>query len=118
LRSLALSAVRGERPPAADLGTVNAALAHDRPVHLGASGAGAALARPATTAQALARLARQAAETLAGPGAQELHQCADPDCGMLFLDPGGRRRWCSVETCGARHRVRAHRARRRAAEAG
>jgi predicted RNA-binding Zn ribbon-like protein len=34
-----------------------------------------------------------------------------PSCGWLFLDARGRRRWCSMATCGNRAKVRAHAAR-------
>jgi predicted RNA-binding Zn ribbon-like protein len=73
-----------------------------------------ALEPPANASQALARVARQAAGDLASPMAQALHACEADDCGALFLDPGGRRRWCSSATCGNRERVRAHRERARA----
>ncbi|MCL9761259.1 CGNR zinc finger domain-containing protein [Frankia sp. AiPa1] len=31
-----------------------------------------------------------------------MHECAGPDCRALFLDGSrpGRRRWCSMNTCG------------------
>ncbi len=40
------------------------------------------------------------------------------DCGWLFYDTSknGRRRWCSMEGCGSRVKMRQHYARRRAAE--
>ena len=107
LRGLALAAVRGEPWPEGDVDVVNDVLADDRPVSLGTG----ALRPPATPREALARIARQAADHLAGPAASGLRTCADAECGLLFLDPGGRRRWCSAEVCGVRHRVRAHRAR-------
>ena len=69
-----------------------------------------AAAPPSTIAAALARLARQAVEQL--PDAA-LRACADDECRMAYLDPGGRRRWCAPETCGVKARVRAHRARAR-----
>ncbi|HEX6352002.1 CGNR zinc finger domain-containing protein [Actinophytocola sp.] len=70
--------------------------------------------RPATVREALARVARQAVEHLTGPVAATVRACADHDCTTMFIDPGGRRRWCSAETCGVRNRVRAHRERQRA----
>jgi predicted RNA-binding Zn ribbon-like protein len=73
-----------------------------------------ALDPPASVSQALARIARQAANDLSSPMASALHACDARDCGAVFLDPGGRRRWCSPTTCGNRERVRAHRARTRA----
>ena len=69
-----------------------------------------AAAPPPTLTAALARLARQAVEQL--PDAP-LRGCADDECRMAYLDPGGRRRWCAPEKCGVKARVRAHRARAR-----
>jgi predicted RNA-binding Zn ribbon-like protein len=31
--------------------------------------------------------------------------CPGHDCGWLFLDPNGRRRWCTMATCGNRAKV-------------
>lgn len=46
-----------------------------------------------------------------------VQECTGPNCGWLFLDTsrGGRRRWCSDETCGAHSRVRRFRAKLEAA---
>jgi predicted RNA-binding Zn ribbon-like protein len=70
-----------------------------------------ALEPPPTTRAALADLATRAVAFLAGPDRAHLGACADPLCRMAFLDPTGRRRWCSPDTCGVRTRVRNHRAR-------
>jgi predicted RNA-binding Zn ribbon-like protein len=70
------------------------------------------VAAPRTVAAALARVCRQAVEQLAGTERDQLGACAADDCHMAFLDPGGRRRWCSAQRCGVRERVRAHRAHR------
>lgn len=118
LRTLAL-ATRNDAPwPPGALATLNTALADDTHLTVVASRrgsdhqeAGPALRPPATAREALARLAREAAVHLTGPAAGALHQCADAECGMLYLDPTGRRRWCSAEICGVRNRVRAHRRR-------
>lgn len=40
--------------------------------------------------------------------------CPGDECGWLFLDPRGRRRWCSMQWCGNRAKVRAHAERHRA----
>ena len=34
--------------------------------------------------------------------------CPGHDCGWLFVDRAGRRRWCRMEWCGNRSKVRAH----------
>ncbi|MFI5897355.1 CGNR zinc finger domain-containing protein [Actinoplanes sp. NPDC051513] len=74
------------------------------------------LAPPAEVSVALAWLARQAAADLTGPTRQRLHACGDDACSGIFIDHTGRRRWCSDERCGVRARVRAQRARARAAD--
>jgi DNA-binding SARP family transcriptional activator/predicted RNA-binding Zn ribbon-like protein len=45
-------------------------------------------------------VARSAAELLADPGRFTVRACPGPDCGWLFRDESGRRRWCSLGTCG------------------
>ena len=35
-----------------------------------------------------------------------LHRCPGRDCGWIFLDTSGRRRWCSMSTCGSREKMR------------
>ena len=43
-----------------------------------------------------------------------LRLCPGRDCGWLFLDASGRRRWCSMTTCGSREKMRRMYERRRA----
>jgi predicted RNA-binding Zn ribbon-like protein len=42
--------------------------------------------------------------------------CPGPQCGWLFLDVSGRRRWCSMTTCGSRVKMRRLYQRRRQAD--
>jgi predicted RNA-binding Zn ribbon-like protein len=42
-----------------------------------------------------------------------VHRCPGHDCGWLFLDTSGRRRWCSMQTCGSRAKMRRLYARQR-----
>jgi len=44
--------------------------------------------------------ARSAAELLGDPRRFTVRACPSPRCGWLFIDQSGRRRWCSVATCG------------------
>ncbi|GAA4717330.1 BTAD domain-containing putative transcriptional regulator [Phytohabitans rumicis] len=44
--------------------------------------------------------ARSAAELLADPRRFTVRACPSARCGWLFIDHSGRRRWCSVATCG------------------
>ncbi|CAN5208871.1 CGNR zinc finger domain-containing protein [soil metagenome] len=71
--------------------------------------AGSSRARPA---QALSTMAREAV-TLFGSERDRLRECDADDCQLVFYD-GSRannRRWCSMQRCGNRAKVRAHRAR-------
>ncbi|ROO52657.1 DNA-binding SARP family transcriptional activator [Micromonospora sp. Llam0] len=45
-------------------------------------------------------VARSAGELLADPRRSTVCACPGPDCGWLFLDRSGRRRFCSLATCG------------------
>ena len=47
-------------------------------------------------------VARSAADLLADPHRFTVTACPSRDCGWLFLDAPGRRRWCSLGTCAAR----------------
>ena len=48
----------------------------------------------------------------------DVHSCPGDGCGWMFLDPRGRRRWCRMEWCGNRSKVRAHAERVRRAPVG
>lgn len=76
--------------------------------------AGALRTRPA---QALSTLARDAVAHLASRADGRIRRCDADDCRMVFRDESrtGTRRWCSMQRCGNRAKVRAHRARARSA---
>jgi predicted RNA-binding Zn ribbon-like protein len=63
----------------------------------------------------VAAFARDAVELLTGPLAARVRQCDGVRCGLVFVDTSrpGRRRWCSMEHCGNRAKLRAYRDRRR-----
>ncbi|MEX1079751.1 MAG: CGNR zinc finger domain-containing protein [Homoserinimonas sp.] len=65
-------------------------------------------------AQALASVARDAVDLFGERGAERIRTCAASDCSMVFYDDSrsANRRWCSMQRCGNRAKVRAHRARR------
>jgi len=67
-----------------------------------------------TAASALSNVARDAIDLFGGPLAQRIRVCAAENCGLLLLDTSraGRRRWCSMELCGNRAKVRTHRSER------
>src|SRR3954447_16791358 len=58
-------------------------------------------------------VAADAVELLADPA--RVRRCPGHRCGWLFFDTTGRRRWCSMELCGARAKMRRLYARKRAA---
>jgi predicted RNA-binding Zn ribbon-like protein len=62
----------------------------------------------------LSVLARDAVDLLTGPFADRIRTCAADDCSLLFVDESraGRRRWCSMNTCGARAKMAHYRATR------
>jgi predicted RNA-binding Zn ribbon-like protein len=69
--------------------------------------------QPVTGAQLAAAIARDAVRTLTPPIAARVRMCGADNCALIYLDTSrpGRRRWCSMERCGNRAKVRGHRAR-------
>ena len=66
----------------------------------------------------LGAIALDAARMLGRPEERErVRVCASDTCSARFYDrsPAGRRRWCSMRTCGNEAKARRHRARTRSA---
>ncbi|HEX5202709.1 MAG TPA: ABATE domain-containing protein [Actinoplanes sp.] len=61
----------------------------------------------------LTAVARDAADLVTGPLAARIRECDRPDCALLFVDESraGARRWCSMDTCGARSKMSVYRSR-------
>jgi predicted RNA-binding Zn ribbon-like protein len=53
-------------------------------------------------------LARAAGALLASTKLELVGRCPGNDCGWLFLDRRGRRRWCTMAVCGNRAKARRH----------
>ncbi|GAB2517539.1 CGNR zinc finger domain-containing protein [Paramicrobacterium agarici] len=68
------------------------------------------------TGQALSTIARDAVSVFGGERGGIIRTCDADDCALIYLDVSraGTRRWCSMQRCGNRHKVRQHRARQRA----
>ncbi|MEU9042523.1 MULTISPECIES: CGNR zinc finger domain-containing protein [unclassified Kitasatospora] len=103
-----------EPGPAADYAALNRAAEHPPLVPRIAPDGTAAAPLPADGAQLVSTLARDAITLLTGPHADRIRECGAHNCRLIFVDTSrpGRRRWCSMERCGNRHKVRALRARR------
>ncbi|MET7281475.1 ABATE domain-containing protein [Kribbella sp. NPDC005582] len=73
---------------------------------------GLKLRRPHLDTEALLTVvAQDAADLLTGPLAHRIRECAHPGCWLLFVDESraNNRRWCSMETCGARTKMSRYR---------
>jgi len=53
-------------------------------------------------------LAQAAGALLASTDLTTVGRCPGHECGWLFLDPRGRRRWCLMAVCGNRAKARQH----------
>jgi predicted RNA-binding Zn ribbon-like protein len=112
--SVACGLVRGEAVAAAALEVVNDSAAAAPPVPRVDPDTGRrGWVGPVTGAQVLSAAAREAIDLLTGPGRDRVRECAAADCHLVFLDTSrpGSRRWCSMERCGNRHKVRGYRSR-------
>jgi predicted RNA-binding Zn ribbon-like protein len=62
----------------------------------------------------LLAVARSAGSLLVSDDLSKVRPCEGPECGWLFVDRTGRRRWCTMATCGNRAKARRFSERRRA----
>ncbi|MCD2441611.1 CGNR zinc finger domain-containing protein [Agromyces sp. SYSU K20354] len=114
---MALRASRGEAPSPADIDVVNLyAATPDVPPSIvgGTRQVGRSVH---TVPQSLSTIARDAVDLFDPANAGRIRACSGEDCGMVYLDTSraATRRWCSMQRCGNRAKVRAHRARKRPA---
>jgi predicted RNA-binding Zn ribbon-like protein len=104
----------GLPPPEADLQVLRNVLATGLPhAAFADSEAGYELVWIEQSADALlARVAWSAVTLLRTGPLDRVREC--PSCGWLFLDTSrnGRRRWCSMDTCGSRDKARRYYQRR------
>jgi predicted RNA-binding Zn ribbon-like protein len=109
----AFGAVAGRPPTADECAVINLAAARPPLVPVLDAGGGVGTAAPVTVSQVLSALARDAIDLFGSPLRSRIRVCAAVDCGMLFVDQSrpGTRRWCSMQRCGTRAKVRAHRQR-------
>jgi predicted RNA-binding Zn ribbon-like protein len=99
----------GGAHPAAELAALNAVL-EQAPARRRVQAGGWDVGMPGPSAAALLAPALwSAADLLVGAQLGRVRQCANPQCGWLFLDnsKSANRRWCSMSACG--NRAKAHR---------
>lgn len=112
LLAILTALARGLPPPAAALAGLNESLAKShQAARLEPKGGGFSWAWPTRPPQLelpLWMIARSAAEMLTDGPLDRLKTCAGEACGWVFLDTtrNGRRRWCEMEVCGSRAKMR------------
>jgi predicted RNA-binding Zn ribbon-like protein len=100
----------GRTPMAADLEAINDAIGDPPRPRIDPETRLRSWATPVTGRQVAAQAAREAIDLLDSP---RLRECAGDNCYLLFVDTSrpGKRRWCSMERCGNRNKVREFRSR-------
>jgi predicted RNA-binding Zn ribbon-like protein len=112
---VATASSRGGAGAAADVDIINLfAATPDIPPAL-AGGTRQAGRSTARLGQALSELAREAVALFAPDAIDRIRECSADDCELVYLDESRsrNRRWCSMQRCGNRAKVRAHRSRTR-----
>jgi predicted RNA-binding Zn ribbon-like protein len=103
----------GATGPAEDIDVINLfAATPDIPPSL-AGGTRQAGRSRAHVGQCLSAITRDAIEIFSADSAERVRECAAEDCSLIFYDESrsNNRRWCSMQRCGNRAKVRAHRER-------
>lgn len=114
VRAAADAATSGQPPPPAARATINRHAARPTVVPALSEG-GPTVVEPVEVGAVLSLLARDAIDLFGGPLAVRIRTCAADDCGLFFVDLSrpGTRRWCSMQRCGTRAKVRRYRQRER-----
>jgi predicted RNA-binding Zn ribbon-like protein len=111
----AFAVLEGERPRAEDVAVINTTASEVSlaPVLAVDDRGLPQVQADNTVAAALARIAMDAIDFLAGGEVARLRVCAADDCGIRFVDrsPARNRQWCSMSRCGNRSKARRHYAR-------
>lgn len=111
----------GGSPAAPDLAMISATNAEAaRAARLQPEGGAWRLTWPATDPRRVRlAVAADAMQLLTDPELlARVRRCPGRRCGWLFLDASGRRKWCSMSTCGSREKMRRLYARQRAVRSG
>jgi predicted RNA-binding Zn ribbon-like protein len=118
---VAVSDLRGSGPALPSVALVNECAHHALPPPRLATEPELTAEPAPLTGRQLCSLAARDLIALMGDAARRsrLRTCEAAPCGMLYLDDtaGGRRRWCSMRTCGNRAKAARHRSRSAASTA-
>lgn len=115
ISSAALAASRGEAPRAEDVDVINLYAATPNIPPALAGGTRQAGRSRVRAGHALSELAREAVGLFDPAERERIRECAASDCTIVFYDESrsNNRRWCSMQRCGNRAKVRAHRSKRK-----
>jgi predicted RNA-binding Zn ribbon-like protein len=111
--SVALAISRDEAPTPDAIDTINLFAATPNIPPSLAGGNRRAGRSSVRVGQTLSTIARDAIALFDEESHDRIRQCAADDCELVFFDESrsNNRRWCSMQRCGNRSKVRAHRAR-------
>lgn len=98
-------------PPHREVTPLGELLAH-APLYVTVDDDGSATLAPADTGPLLSRVAVAVADALVAGTWTRLKACEAETCHWAYYDrsPAGRGRWCSMQVCGARAKMRRYRA--------
>lgn len=116
--SVANAVVDRRSVPKRDLDVLNDLAARPSLVPRLAHGRARSWASKQSAPALMSTVARDAIDVFGGPLAERLKRCEGGQCSLLFVDTSrpGHRRWCSMDRCGNRAKVTAHRRRRKESE--
>ncbi|GAA0813115.1 CGNR zinc finger domain-containing protein [Spirilliplanes yamanashiensis] len=109
--TLAWATATGDPADPAVIGVVNEVAALPTPIPRLTDGR--AVWAGVTGAHLAAAIARDAVVTFGTAARERVRRCGGERCALIYLDTSrpGNRRWCSMERCGNRAKVRTHRRR-------
>jgi predicted RNA-binding Zn ribbon-like protein len=109
-----LAVTQGKRPNTAAVRTINDIAAGEALVpQLDGRAQRVTWRTPLSGRQVAVEIARDAVRTFSTPTAERLRMCSGTDCYLMYVDTSrpGQRRWCSMQRCGNRSKVREYRRR-------
>ncbi|MFI6319635.1 CGNR zinc finger domain-containing protein [Nonomuraea sp. NPDC050556] len=113
VQTLAEAAVAGEALPGAAVEVLNAFAAAPTVVPVLGAELRRGWASPVTATQYLSAVARDGIDLFGGSRLDRVRMCAGDRCALIFYDTSrpGARRWCSMDRCGNRSKLKTRRGR-------